>query len=80
MAPLLPHISHSTQEALMTLLSVPDMTCGHCKASVEAALAPMPGMAPVEVDLTTRQVKVAGPAAEALKALDAIGFPASEIG
>ena len=38
----------------MTLLSVPDMSCGHCKASVEAALAPLPGMAPVEVDLTTR--------------------------
>lgn len=63
----------------MTLLSVPDMTCGHCKASVEAALSPLPGMAPVEVDLTSRQVKVAGPAAEALKALDAIGFPAREI-
>lgn len=63
----------------MTLLSVPDMTCGHCKASVEAALTPMPGMAPVEVDLTTRRVKVAGPAAEAVKALDAIGFPATEL-
>ena len=64
----------------MTLLSGPDMSCGHCKASVEAALAPMPGMAPVEVDLTTRQVKVAGSAAEALKALEAIGFPATQLG
>lgn len=63
----------------MTLLSVPDMSCGHCKASVEAALAPLPGMAPVEVDLTKRQVTVAGPAAEAVKALDAIGFPAREV-
>ena len=63
----------------MTLLSVPDMSCGHCKASVEAALAPLPGMAPVEVDLATRQVKVAGSAAEALKALEAIGFPATQL-
>lgn len=63
----------------MTLLSVPDMSCGHCKASVEAALAPLPGMAPVEVDLTSRQVKVAGAAAEALKALEMIGFPARDI-
>ncbi|WP_430464219.1 heavy-metal-associated domain-containing protein [Tabrizicola sp.] len=63
----------------MTLLSVPDMSCGHCKASVEAALALLPGMAPIEVDLTTRQVKVAGPAAAALAALDAIGFPAKAL-
>lgn len=63
----------------MTLLSVPDMSCGHCKASVEAALSPLPGMAPVEVDLQNRQVKVAGPAAEALRALEAIGFPARDI-
>lgn len=63
----------------MTLLSVPDMSCGHCKASVEAALAPLPGMAPVEVDLTTRQVKVAGPVDQAVRALEAIGFPASAV-
>ncbi len=64
---------------MMTLLSVPDMSCGHCKASVEAALSPLPGMAPVEVDLASRQVKVAGAAAEALKALEMIGFPARDI-
>lgn len=63
----------------MTLLSVPDMSCSHCKASVEAALAPIAGMAPVAVDLTTRQVSVAGPAAAALAALDAIGFPAAVV-
>lgn len=63
----------------MPLLSVPDMSCGHCKASVEAALAPLPGMGPVEVDLQNRQVKVAGPSAAALAALNAIGFPAQDI-
>jgi len=63
----------------MTLLSVPDMSCGHCKASVEAALTPLPGMAPISVDLAQRQVSVAGPAAEAVKALAAIGFPATAV-
>lgn len=62
----------------MTLLSVPDMSCGHCKASVEDALSRIPGAAPVTVNLPERQVEVGGPAApEALvKALDEIGFPA----
>ena len=63
----------------MTLLSVPDMSCGHCKASVEAALAPIAGMSPVSVDLSTRQITVAGNAAAALAALDAIGFPATVV-
>ncbi len=63
----------------MTILSVPDMSCGHCKASVEAALAPI--AAKVEVDLPARRVRAEGAADEALiKALDAIGFPASVIG
>ena len=63
----------------MTLLSVPDMSCGHCKASVEAALAPIAGMSPISVDLAARQVTVAGPAAEAIKVLATIGFPASAL-
>lgn len=62
----------------MTRLSVPDMTCGHCKASVEAALSHIPGAAPVTVNLGAKEVEVAGPAsAETLiRALDEIGFPA----
>lgn len=63
----------------MTKLSVPDMSCGHCKASVEAALASLPGVAPVQVDLTSRHVSLNGNAAAAIAALAAIGFPASEV-
>lgn len=63
----------------MPLLSVPDMSCGHCKASVEAALSPLSGVAPISVDLTNRQVSVAGDVASALKALAEIGFPAQEL-
>jgi copper chaperone len=73
------HMITATKEIAMTLLSVPDMSCGHCKASVEAALSPLPGMAPITVDLAQRQVSVAGTAADAMKALAAIGFPATAL-
>jgi copper chaperone len=63
----------------MTILSVPDMSCGHCKSTVEAALGQVPQAGEVRVDLNTRKVEVTGPApAEALlQALDAAGYPAS---
>ncbi len=62
----------------MSLLSVPDMSCGHCKASVEAALAPLPGVQAVVVDVVTRQVQITGPATvpTLIAALASIGFPA----
>ncbi len=65
----------------MTTLTVPDMTCGHCKASVLSALSGLPDAGVVEVDLTAKTVTVTGPARpEALiGALDAVGFPASVI-
>lgn len=66
----------------MTRLSVPDMSCGHCKASVEAALAAVPDAGAVRVDLASRTVEVEGPAAipALLSALDAAGYPASAAG
>lgn len=62
----------------MTLLSIPDMNCGHCKASVTEALTAVLGTKTITVDLTTRQVEVEGtPNAESmLAALNKIGFPA----
>lgn len=62
----------------MTRLSVPDMSCGHCKASVEAALSQITGAGPITVNLQLRQVEVDGPASpnDLIKALDDIGFPA----
>lgn len=63
----------------MTILSVPDMSCGHCKGAVEAALAAIPGAGVVSVDLATRRVTTSGqpdPAA-VLAALDAAGYPAT---
>ena len=62
----------------MTTLSVPDMSCGHCKASVEAALAPL--AATVTVDLPARQVRAEGAAPESLiAALANAGFPATVV-
>jgi copper chaperone len=66
----------------MTTLSIPDMTCGHCKASVEAALAALGNAGHVTVDLAAKTATASGPAAPAslIKALDEVGFPASVIG
>lgn len=63
----------------MTILSVPEMSCGHCKASVEAALAPLASK--VEVDLSARRVTVEGASNEALlQALESVGFAAKVLG
>ncbi|MCB1345889.1 MAG: heavy-metal-associated domain-containing protein [Rhodobacter sp.] len=58
-------------------LSVPDMSCGHCRASITAALEPLGGAAVFDMD--SRQVTVSGPLepAAAIAALDRIGFPAA---
>lgn len=62
----------------MTTLSVPDMNCGHCKAAVEAALAAVPLVGEVKVDLASRTVTLTGPAPldVLLQALDQAGYPA----
>jgi copper chaperone len=40
-------------------LSVPDISCGHCKSSIEGAVAPMEGVASAEVTIEDRTVDVA---------------------
>ena len=66
----------------MTTLSIPDMTCGHCKASVEAALAALGDAGTVTVDLAAKTATTSGPAAPGalIKALDEVGFPAKVVG
>jgi copper chaperone len=51
-------------------LSVPDISCGHCKSSIEGAVAPMEGVASAEVTIEDRTVDVAFD--EAVVDLDAI--------
>jgi copper chaperone len=59
-------------------LTIPDMTCGHCRAAVEAAVAEAAPEATVRVDLARRTAEVEGAAdpARVLDALSAAGYPA----
>ncbi len=63
---------------LVMRLSIPDMSCGHCKAAVEKAVAAVDPGARVLVDLTSRSAEVTGnaPPEEVLRALAAEGYPA----
>lgn len=46
----------------MTRLAITGMSCGHCKAAVEKALAGVEGVTRVEVDLAGGQALVEGSA------------------
>ena len=65
----------------MQILSIPDMSCGHCKATVEAALNSVAGAGNVQVDLATRRASASGdaPLAALLAALDVAGYPATAV-
>ena len=38
-------------------LSVPEISCGHCKSSIEAAVSPLDGVDRVEVQIDERPVQ-----------------------
>ena len=38
--------------------NVPGVSCGHCKSSIEGALAPVAGVREATVDLSSKQVVV----------------------
>ncbi len=63
----------------MTKLSIPEMSCGHCKAGVEKAVASVDPAAKVVVDLTTRHADVdsTSPAAALIAALKSAGYAAT---
>lgn len=63
----------------MTRLNIPDMTCGHCKAAVEKAVASVDATAKVAVDLDARTVDIDSSAdlAALLAALKAEGYAAT---
>lgn len=41
-----------------TVLSVPDITCGHCEQVITAALAPVDGVEFIAVDIPAQRVRV----------------------
>lgn len=62
----------------MTVFSVPDMSCGHCKAAIEKALGPLDGDIDLEFDMDAREVDVetTAPIEGILAALEGAGYPA----
>ena len=57
--------------------NVPDMTCGHCVATITKAVKAVDPAAEVKADLGTKTVTVESglPAAALAKALDEAGYP-----
>ena len=66
----------------MTTFLVPDMSCGHCKTTIEKAVSAADGAARMEFDLAQHLVKIdsAMPASRLAEALDAAGYPATVAG
>lgn len=60
---------------------VPDMSCGHCKASVESAIRSVDETAKIEVDLAAKTVEVvsAVSADDLAAALASKGFPSTAL-
>lgn len=63
-------------------LAIPDMSCGHCKATVERTIIDLDSGADVIVDLDakTADVKTTAAPQAILTALKAEGYPATVIG
>ena len=61
------------------ILSIPEMSCGHCKAVIESTLAAVGAKA--QFDMEAREIEVEGlPEATVLAALKAAGYPAEVVG
>ena len=63
----------------MIELTLPDMTCGHCVATVQRTVAQLDPPARVDVDLSAHRVKVDTSASEEQLrlALEEEGYPAA---
>ncbi len=46
------------QDIIKLHFDVPDISCGHCKSSIESAVAAVEGVATVNVTIDTRTVDV----------------------
>lgn len=56
--------------------SVPGVSCGHCKSSIEGAVSKLAGVDQVEVDIDAKTVRVEGDTAEEeiFSAIDEAGY------
>ena len=48
----------------MTVFKVPEMSCGHCKSTVEKAIASLDPTSSVEVDLENRTARITSVASD----------------
>lgn len=66
----------------MSRFSVPDMSCGHCRATIEKALLDADAAAELSFDMEAREVEVdsALNPAEVLATMEEAGYAASQIG
>jgi len=66
----------------MLNLSIPDMSCGHCKQAIEKAIAALDSAATVNIDLKNRQATVTSNSEpeQVLSCLKEAGYEASVIG
>jgi copper chaperone len=62
----------------MSVFSVPDMSCGHCKAAITEALEAVDDTVEISVDMDAREIDVFSEARDEaiLTALKAAGYPA----
>ncbi len=60
----------------MTDFLVPDMTCGHCEASIRKTVAALPGVDDIVIDRLKKHVSVRGSAPDEAvrKAIETAGF------
>lgn len=65
----------------MTTYHIPDMSCGHCKATVEKAIHTIDPAAQIEFDMKARQITVQSgtDTAHMKAALAEAGYPASPV-
>jgi copper chaperone len=63
----------------MTTFHIPDMSCGHCKATVEKTIHTIDPAARIDFDMEARRIKLDGQAetANLQAALAAAGYPAT---
>ncbi|MFN3822396.1 MAG: heavy-metal-associated domain-containing protein [Pseudorhodobacter sp.] len=65
----------------MMTLSIPEMSCGHCKAAVENAVTRLDAQAVIRVDLPARRAEIETdqPPSSLIAALLAAGFAAEPV-
>jgi copper chaperone len=61
--------------------NVPDMSCGHCTASIKTAITALDKNAMMDIDIDAKTVGIESQksAAEIIGVLDLIGFPATAL-